>query len=135
MFSDKKKVKSTTTSPSTAQNRIVKGTKIIGKVVSDGGFRIDGEIEGDVKTEGKVVIGITGKIKGTLTCDNADIEGEFNGKLIVKEILSLRSTAQIDGEVFIGKLAVEPGASFNATCKMGAGMKILKVNSLEEKTA
>tara|TARA_B110001450_G_C17662804_1_gene498066 strand:+ start:859 stop:1266 length:408 start_codon:yes stop_codon:yes gene_type:complete len=135
MFSDKKKVKSTTTSPSTAQNRIVKGTKIIGKVVSDGGFRIDGEIEGDVKTEGKVVIGITGKIKGTLTCDNADIEGEFNGKLIVKEILSLRSTAQIDGEVFIGKLAVEPGASFNATCKMGAGMKNLKVNSLEEKTA
>jgi cytoskeletal protein CcmA (bactofilin family) len=53
----------------------------------------------------------------------------------VKEILSLRSTAKIDGEVFIGKLAVEPGANFNATCKMGVGMKNLKVNSLEEKTA
>ncbi len=135
MFSDgKKKVKSTTSS-ATAQNRIVKGTKIIGTVVSDGGFRVDGEIEGDVKTQGKVVIGVSGKIKGTLTCDNADIEGEFTGKLIVKEILSLRSTAKIDGEVFIGKLAVEPGASFNATCKMGAGMKNLNINSLEEKTA
>lgn len=135
MFSDSKKKVKSTTSSATAQNRIVKGTKIIGTVVSDGGFRVDGEIEGDVKTQGKVVIGASGKIKGTLTCDNADIEGEFIGKLIVKEILSLRSTAKIDGEVFIGKLAVEPGASFNATCKMGAGMKNLNINSLEEKTA
>jgi cytoskeletal protein CcmA (bactofilin family) len=135
MFSDNKKKVKSTTSSATAQNRIVKGTKIIGTVVSDGGFRVDGEIEGDVKTQGKVVIGVSGKINGTLTCDNADIEGEFIGKLIVKEILSLRSTAKLEGEVFIGKLAVEPGASFNATCKMGAGMKNLKVNSLEEKTA
>tara|TARA_B110001450_G_scaffold112688_1_gene106456 strand:- start:23 stop:430 length:408 start_codon:yes stop_codon:yes gene_type:complete len=135
MFSEnKKKVKSTTSSP-TAQNRIVQGTKIIGTVVSDGGFRIDGEIEGDVKTQGKVVIGVTGKIKGTLTCDNADIEGEFNGKLIVKEILSLRSTATLQGEVYINKLAVEPGANFNATCTMGSGVKTLNTNSIEEKTA
>jgi cytoskeletal protein CcmA (bactofilin family) len=135
MFSEnKKKVKSTTSSP-TAQNRIVQGTKIIGTIVSDGGFRIDGEIEGDVKTQGKVVIGVTGKIKGTLTCDNADIEGEFNGKLIVKEILSLRSTATLQGEVYINKLAVEPGANFNATCTMGSGVKTLNTNSIEEKTA
>jgi cytoskeletal protein CcmA (bactofilin family) len=135
MFSEnKKKVKSTTSSP-TAQNRIVQGTKIIGTIVSDGGFRIDGEIEGDVKTQGKVVIGVTGKIKGTLTCDNADIEGEFNGKLIVKEILSLRSTATLQGEVYINKLAVEPGAKFNATCTMGSGVKTLNTNSIEEKTA
>lgn len=135
MFSEnKKKVKSTTSSP-TAQNRIVQGTKIIGTIVSDGGFRIDGEIEGDVKAQGKVVIGVTGKIKGTLTCDNADIEGEFNGKLIVKEILSLRSTATLQGEVYINKLAVEPGANFNATCAMGSGVKTLNTNSIEEKTA
>jgi cytoskeletal protein CcmA (bactofilin family) len=104
-------------------------------VFSDGGFRIDGEIEGDVETEGKVVIGVTGKIKGTLTCDNADIEGEFNGKLIVKEILSLRSTATLQGEVYISKLAVEPGANFNATCTMGSGVKTLNANSIEEKIA
>ncbi len=135
MFSEnKKKVKSTTSSP-TAQNRIVQGTKIIGTIVSDGGFRIDGEIEGDVKNQGKVVVGVTGKIKGTLTCDNADIEGEFNGELIVKEILSLRSTATLQGEVYINKLAVEPGANFNATCTMGSGVKTLNTNSIEEKTA
>lgn len=135
MFSEKKKKVKSTTSSTTQQNRIVQGTKIIGTVVSDGGFRIDGEIEGDVKTEGKVVVGPTGKIKGTLTCENADIEGAFNGKLVVKETLSLRSTATIEGEVFINKLAVEPGATFNATCTMGSGVKTLNTNSVEEKTA
>jgi len=135
MFSENKKKAKSITSSTIQQNRIVQGTKIIGTVVSDGGFRIDGEIEGDVKTEGKVVIGTTGKIKGTLTCENADIEGVFNGKLVVKETLSLRSTATIEGEVFISKLAVEPGATFNATCTMGSGVKILNTNSIEEKTA
>jgi len=135
MFSENKKKVKTTASSNMQQNRIVQGTKIIGSVVSDGGFRIDGEIEGDVNTQGKVVIGPTGKIKGTLTCENADIEGVFNGKLIVKETLSLRSTATIDGEVFINKLAVEPGATFNATCTMGSGVKTLNTKSIEEKTA
>jgi len=133
MFSENKK--KSTASAMTQQNRIVQGTKIVGTVVSDGGFRIDGEIEGDVKTQGKVVIGTTGKIKGTLTCANADIEGEFNGKLMVKETLSLKGTAVVQGEVFIDKLSVEPGASFNATCTMGAAVKTLNAKSVEEKTA
>ncbi len=135
MFSEnKKKIKSTISSP-TAQNRIVQGTKIIGSVVSDSGFRVDGEIEGDLKTQGKVVIGATGKVNGTLACANADIEGSFKGKLMVKELLSIRSTANLNGEVFTSKLAVEPGAIFNATCKMGEESGNLNQNSIEEKTA
>lgn len=133
MFSDTKKTK--TSAASVQQNRIVQGTKIVGNISSEGGFRIDGEIEGDVKAEGKVVIGTTGKIKGTLTCANADIEGNFNGKLIVKGILSLKSSAVILGEVVTNKLAVEPGANFNATCTMGSSVKTLNGNSIEEKTA
>lgn len=133
MFSENKK--KSTASATTQQNRIVQGTKIVGTVESDGGFRIDGEIEGDVNTQGKVVIGATGKVKGNLTCVNADIEGEFDGKLTVKETLSLKSTATINGEVFIDKLSVEPGATFNATCTMGAAVKTLKAKSVEEKTA
>lgn len=135
MFSENKKKSKATAATTTQQNRIVQGTKIIGTVVSDGGFRIDGEIEGDVKTEGKVVIGSTGKIIGTLTCANADIEGQFNGKLVVNGLLVLRGTANIEGEVFIDKLSVEADAIFNATCVMGASVKTLKTKSVEEKTA
>jgi cytoskeletal protein CcmA (bactofilin family) len=135
MFSENKKKARSTTGSSAQQNRIIQGTKIIGTIVSEGGLRIDGEIEGDVKTAGKVVLGTTGKINGTLVCANADFEGNFKGKLKVDEMLTLRSTSQVEGEVFINKLTVEPGAMFNATCAMGSGVKTLNTNSGEEKTA
>lgn len=133
MFSENKKEKP----GNTQQNRIVEGTTIEGTIVSDGGFRIDGTVNGDITANGKVVLGTTGKVKGTLTCENADIEGVFNGKLLIKNMLSLKSTAVIQGEVFIGKLTVAPGATFNATCAMGAAVKTLNTNidSIEEKTA
>ena len=73
-----------------------------------------------------------GLINGTLECENADIEGNFKGKLLVKGILSLRSPAHIEGEVIAGKLAVEPGAVFNATCEMNGGA-IKPLNNENEK--
>ncbi|GHC44656.1 bactofilin family protein [Ulvibacter litoralis] len=116
MFSDKK-VKQTV-EPGTGQNRINEGTNINGDIHSKGFFRIDGHIEGNVTTPSKVVLGKSGVIKGTLTCENADIEGTFEGRLDVSGTLSLKSTAKIEGEVIVGKLAVEPGATFNASCAM-----------------
>lgn len=116
MFSEKKD--KTVVEPGTGQNRINEGTNIKGDIHSKGFFRIDGKIEGNVSTPSKVVIGKTGFIKGTLTCENADIEGKFEGNLDVTETLSLRSSAHIKGDVVAGKLAVEPGATFNASCSM-----------------
>jgi cytoskeletal protein CcmA (bactofilin family) len=93
---------------------------------SEGDFRIEGKIHGTLITKGKVVIGNTGKIEGSLSCKNADVEGSFKGKLTVFETLSLRATARVEGEVQTGKLAVEPGASFNAHCQMKDSVKELK---------
>lgn len=109
----------------TQQNTIAKGSTITGDIESDGDFRIEGTIQGNVKTPGKVVIGRTGIIKGTLTSANADIEGKFSGKLILSDTLSLKSTAYVEGEVEVSKLAVEPGATFNATCTMKGAVKEL----------
>jgi cytoskeletal protein CcmA (bactofilin family) len=122
MFKDKNSNKSFMESGK-SQNRISHGTIINGDVESDGGFRIDGTINGTLKTPGKVVIGKDGKVDGTLECTNADIEGFFSGKLIVQGLLSLKSSAVITGDVITEKLAVEPGAAFNATCKMESGLK------------
>ncbi|WP_294733628.1 polymer-forming cytoskeletal protein [uncultured Flavobacterium sp.] len=99
-------------------NRVVEGTLIKGEIVSKTDFRLDGELQGNFFSEGKVVIGPSGKIVGDIKCKNADIEGKFDGKLEVEELLSLKSGANIVGEVITGKLAVEPGADFRATCSM-----------------
>jgi cytoskeletal protein CcmA (bactofilin family) len=114
--------------PSANQNRINEGTHITGDIDSKGFFRIDGTIKGNVTTPNKIVIGKKGLIDGTLTCDNAEIEGTLTGKLHVKELLSLKSTAIINGEVKVGKLSVEPGATFNATCAMGNTLSAVKAS-------
>ena len=121
MFSEKKEKNNL--EPGMGQNRINEGTKLVGDVTSKGFFRIDGSIEGNVNTPSKVVLGRTGVINGTLTCDNADIEGRIEGNLDVSGTLCLKSTAHIKGEVVAGKLAVEPGATFNATCAMKGSQK------------
>lgn len=121
MFSDNKKGKNV--DHSNQQNRISQGTKIIGDITSQGGFRIDGEIEGNINTPNKVVIGKTGIVKGSLICKDADIEGQVEGTMQVSNLLSIKSTARIEGEVTVGKLAVEPGASFNASCDMKGTIK------------
>lgn len=99
-------------------NRIEKHTKIKGDIVSEADFRIDGKLNGNLKTSGKVVIGKDGYIHGKVECLNADIEGNFNGELLVSELLTLKSSALIEGTVSVAKLAVEPGATFNASCSM-----------------
>jgi len=125
MFTENKKPKSNPNSFS-QQNTIAQGTTFNGDLISEGDFRVEGIVKGSVNTSGKVVIGKTGSVEGILTCDNADVEGKFNGTLNVSNTLNLRSSAHIEGEVQIGKLSVEPGATFNASCLMKGSVKELK---------
>ena len=111
------------------RNVVAKNTTIIGDIKSDGDFRIDGTLEGTLTTNGRVIIGKEGFIKGKVTCSNADIEGKFSGHLLVSSILTIKTSANISGEVVIGKLSVEPGASFNATCTMKGAVKELNATN------
>ncbi len=121
------------------RNVIAKNTTIVGDIKSDGDFRIDGALNGTLTTNGRVIIGAEGSIKGKVEATNADIEGTFTGNLLVSNTLTIKATANISGEVIIGKLSVEPGASFNATCAMKGAIKELNSNNDEkirsEKTA
>lgn len=120
------------------RNILAKNTKIVGDLSSEGDFRIDGVLEGTLTTKGRVIIGIEGSIKGKVFCDNADIEGKFSGELKVNKMLTIKASASISGDVVLGKLSVEPGASFNASCSMKGALKELNANEqpkAEEKTA
>lgn len=121
MFTDKK-----TKTPAiigNQQNRITEGTSITGDIEAKSGMRIDGTVQGNIKTPSKVVLGETAVIKGTLECENADIEGKFSGQMTITGTLTLRATARVEGDVVVGKLAIEPGAAFNATCVMKGSVK------------
>ena len=132
MFSEKKSIPNQVLE----RNIVGKNTSLVGDIKSEGDFRIDGKVEGNIKTSGRVVIGQEGSVDGTIECTNADIEGKFSGKLNVDQMLSLKATATISGEVVLGKLSVEPGATFNASCNMKGSVKSLKNEQPKaEKTA
>ncbi|TXB64330.1 polymer-forming cytoskeletal protein [Vicingus serpentipes] len=109
-----------------AINIIRKGTVIKGDISCQGDIRIDGELKGKLISEGKVVVGATGIIDGEVTCKNADISGTLNAVLKVKELLLLKSTANIIGDIKTTKLSIEPGANFTGSCNMGGVVKGMK---------
>ncbi|MBM3435810.1 MAG: polymer-forming cytoskeletal protein [Bacteroidetes bacterium] len=106
----------------TKPNNIVTGTIIKGDITADGDFRIDGMLTGSINCKGKIVIGQTGSIDGEIICQNADISGRIKAHLKVEQLLTLKSTAELTGNVITGKLSIEPGAKFTGTCDMDSGI-------------
>jgi cytoskeletal protein CcmA (bactofilin family) len=122
---------------SNSSNTIGKGTLLEGNVETYGNIRIEGKVVGNVKSKSKVALGNASHVDGNIIAQNADIEGEVKGKLEITELLVLKATAVINGDIVTGKLVVEPGAVFNGTCKMGGAVKDIKmgeVNSLASRS-
>lgn len=115
-------------------NLVGLGTEINGDINSNGDLRIDGTLIGNLTVKGKVVVGETGKIKGEITCKNSDISGTIEGKVTVLELLSIKSSAKISGDLNVGKLAIEPGSMFTGYCSMGSSDLNSKAESLSSST-
>ena len=104
-------------------------TKIVGDIVSKADFRIDGIVEGNITTTGKVVVGKSGKISGKLNCSNADVSGSISGHIQISETLSLMSESYIQGDITTAKLTVEEGAQVDATIVKKTGKQLKAVKS------
>ena len=117
-----------------AINLIGVGTEIKGDISSNGDIRIDGILQGNLKTKGKVVIGETGTVKGEIKCKNSDVEGNIEGKIHVTELLSLKATSNLAGDIIARKLAIEPGSKFTGNCKMTSDTEIHDVPKEKERT-
>lgn len=112
---------------SNSSNTIGKGTFLEGNVETYGNIRIEGKVTGNVKSKSKVALGPSSFVQGNVIAQNADLEGEVKGRIEIAELLVLKATAVIHGDISTGKLVVEPGALFNGTCKMGAAVKEIKI--------
>jgi len=98
------------------------GTTITGNVLSNGDIRIDGVIKGNLVAKAKILIGAEGIIEGDIDGKQADVLGKVTGKIKVADLLYLHGQAIVDGDIYAGKLQIEPTASFNGQCHMGANV-------------
>ncbi len=120
---------------STTINLISNGTEITGDIRSQGDIRIDGVLIGNLSTKGKVVIGNTGKVKGEVICKNSEVSGEITGKINVSQLLTLKISSAINGDIITNKLSIEPGARFTGNCNMSDGNEptTVKTEPVEKK--
>jgi cytoskeletal protein CcmA (bactofilin family) len=111
---------------SNSSNVIGKGTVLEGNIETFGNIRIEGRVNGNIKSKSKIALGHSSHVEGNIVAQNADIEGSVKGKIEISELLVLKATAVVHGDISTGKLVVEPGAVFNGSCKMGATIKDIK---------
>lgn len=121
MFNSKSK-SSFDDSAASATSIIGAGTTITGDVQSNGDIRIDGIIKGNLIAKAKILVGADGVIEGDIDGKQADILGKVTGKIKVADLLYLHGQAVVDGDIYAGKLQIEPTASFNGQCHMGANV-------------
>ena len=139
MFGNNKSVDDSKKNPATpassnSLNALVKGTLVEGTLRCESDLRVDGTIKGKLNCQAKVIIGPTGLVEGEIRCQNAVIEGRFKGNLHVSELLNVRETAEVDGEITTNKLLVQSGARFNVACKMESGTSNGAVKTTDVKT-
>ena len=116
----------------TPNNSLVHGTRVEGSIFTENDIRIDGKLVGNLNCKGKVIIGPSGEIEGEIQCKNAVVEGRFSGLFVISELLHVRESATVEGEINTAKLIVQSGSVFNVTCKMG-GQKIKEMKPVESK--
>lgn len=102
-----------------AVNVIAQGTQLQGNMVTASDCRIDGILRGNIESKAKIIVGRSGTVEGNIKCNNIEIEGNVKVEsLIVTELVSLKATANLIGNIETGKIAIEPGAEFSGNCKM-----------------
>ena len=116
---------------SNSSNIIGKGTIVNGSIETFGNLRVEGKVIGDIKTKSKAAFGNSSKVEGSVLAQNAEVAGHITGTIEVTELLVLKTTASIDGDIITNKLLVESGASFNGKCKMGVKSKEIRIGKPE----
>ncbi len=112
---------------SNSSTQSMKGTTGEGNIETFGNVRVEGKIIGNIKSKSKIALGDSSFVEGNITSQNAEIAGEVKGTVDVTEVLTLKATAVIKGDIVTGKLVVEAGAVWNGTIKMGTAPKEIKI--------
>jgi len=123
---DERKVAEDATNSS---NIIGKGSLLEGSIETYGNIRIEGKVEGNVTTKSKIALGQSSRVAGNILAQNAEVAGEVRGKVEVSDLLLLKASAVIHGDIITNKLIVESGATFNGSCKMGVSIKEIRIGS------
>ncbi|WP_165020275.1 polymer-forming cytoskeletal protein [Dysgonomonas sp. ZJ279] len=94
------------------------GVTVTGEVKIKDDLRVDGNVEGNISCEGKVIIGPNGCVSGNIESKSIELMGKVNGNILVHDIIVLKSSSYYDGDITALNIEIEAGANFFGNCKM-----------------
>ncbi len=86
--------------------------EIHGTIKTSGSIQIDGRVEGEIISQGDVILGKSGVVKGNLVVNSVSVAGTIQGNITAKDRIELKSTARLLGDIKAKRLAVEDGVTF-----------------------
>ncbi len=92
--------------------------EIRGELTVNADIRIDGKLIGNIISSARVVLGSGGVIEGSIIAHRADINGKVYGNITVKDLLNLKTEAEVQGDIVAGKLSMEQTVQFNGNCNI-----------------
>ena len=95
-----------------------KDSLLKGKVNSEGIFRLDGKVEGEIYHTGTLIIGETAVIKGKVEATTLILNGSLEGDVTAKERMEIHARGKLFGTVFTPVFVIQDGGIFEGNCKM-----------------
>lgn len=96
------------------------GSHIQGELHFEDTFRIDGKVTGKVISSGELVVGERGEVDGEIEVRRVYVLGTARGRLDVSERLEIAASGRVEADLWAPVLAIEEGAHFEGSCRMGA---------------
>jgi cytoskeletal protein CcmA (bactofilin family) len=98
-----------------------KGAEFTGKLSFDGSVRIDGKFNGEIQTQGTLIIGEGARTEAEVNAGTVIIQGALSGGVKASQAVELTRTANARIRVETPALSMEKGCFFEGSCKMGPG--------------
>jgi cytoskeletal protein CcmA (bactofilin family) len=102
---------------------VAPGSKLVGLIMGKAEVLVEGELEGEVKLDSRVVIGPHGKVKGNILARSVRIAGTLVGNVRGLERVELTSTASLEGNLAAPRVVIADGAFFKGEVEMAAAKR------------
>jgi cytoskeletal protein CcmA (bactofilin family) len=97
-----------------------KDSLLKGIMNSQGIFRLDGKVEGEIYHRGTLIVGETAIIKGKVEATTLILNGILEGEVTAKERMEIHARGKLYGTIFTPIFVIQDGGIFEGNCKMGA---------------
>lgn len=96
---------------------------LVGKLTVEGDIRVRGTVDGELAASGDVQIDPSAKVAAPISGRNVSVRGKVTGDVVAAERLLLAGRGSLEGNVRVGRLAIEDGAILNGNVSMGSGRR------------